>query len=58
MSAHEETLTCRPASTTRTLGPDHFPQPQPRQGTQSGRLIHQLNQLGYSVTLNPISPAA
>jgi hypothetical protein len=38
------------------LGPDHFLNRNPDRGRS--RAIRQLNQLGYSVTLNPISPAA
>jgi len=38
------------------LGPDHFLNRNPDRARS--RAIRQLNQLGYSVTLNPISPAA
>ncbi|WP_051942374.1 hypothetical protein [Streptacidiphilus rugosus] len=46
--------------TTRTpyhdLGGQYFAQLNPERTAQ--RAITQLNQLGYSVTLNPIEPAA
>jgi hypothetical protein len=38
------------------LGPDHFLNRNPDRARS--RAIRQLNQLGYSVTLNPISFAA